>query len=178
MKTIRITIIVLFFISLFLQTGCETSQKGTKQQEKLLQTVTDCNEVFAYAGYSPMKIDILPLTEYTAADNSPGSAKIEVYVSLSDSFGSQIKTPGIFRFELYERVPRSAEPKGKRIIHWPDTNLTNIAENENHWRDFLRAYEFILPVESQTNQNCILQATCICPNGKRLSAEFTVMFKQ
>jgi len=85
-----------------------------------------------------------------------------------------MKSPGIFRFELYERVPRSAEPKGKRIILWPDFDLIDVAENDNHWRDFLRAYEFSLPIESQTNQNCILQATCICPNGKRLSAEFTL----
>ncbi|MHC4641665.1 MAG: hypothetical protein ACYS32_08470, partial [Planctomycetota bacterium] len=72
-------------------------------------------------------------------------------------------------------VPRSAEAKGKRIILWPDFDLTDIAENDNHWRDFLRAYEFSLPVEFQTNQNYILQGTCTCPNGTRLSAEFALL---
>ena len=174
MKTTVVTVQMFFFVLLFFEAGCETSQIGTKQIETPPKSVSDCNEVFVYVSYTPVKIDILPLTEYTAAGSSSEESEIKVYVSLSDSFGSHIKSPGIFRFELYERVPRSAEPKGKRIILWPDIDLTNIAENENHWRDFLRTYEFNLPIEFQTNQNCILQATCICPNGKRLSAEFTL----
>ena len=161
-------------ILLFSAVGCEAPQVGPKGTESPYKVPADCNEAFAYASYIPAKIEIMPLTEYSADGGSETEPEIEVYASLSDLFGSQIKSPGIFRFELYERVPRSAEPKGKRIILWPDIDLTNIAENENHWRDFLRAYEFNLPVESQISQNCILQATCICPNGKRLSAEFPI----
>jgi|SRR4030042_498009 hypothetical protein len=172
MKTTGITVLIIFFISLFFEAGCETSQVGKIRTETPSTTVSDCNEAFAYAGYTPVKINILPLTEYTAAGSSGNDSEIEVYVSLSDSFGSQIKSPAIFRFELYERVLRSAQPKGKRITLWPDIDLTNIAENENHWRDFFRAYEFNLPVTSGSNQDCILQATCICPNGRRLSAEY------
>ena len=176
MKITFLTVQILFWLSLFFCAGCETSKIGTNRIEKSSKTITDCNEVFAYAGYSPVKIDILPFTEYSKVDSSPEDVELEVYVSLSDTFGSQIKSPGIFRFELYKRVPRSAEPKGERIDFWPDINLTDITENESHWRDFLRAYEFSLPLKSQTNQNCILQATCICPNGKRLSTEFPVMY--
>jgi hypothetical protein len=172
MKTMRITIITLLFISLLLLTGCETSQNGTKRMETTSKTITDCNEVFVYASYTPVKINILPLTEYADVGSQSGGTGVEIYVSLSDSFGSHIKSPGTFRFELYERIPRSAEPKGKRIDYWPDIDLTDIAENETRWRDFLRAYEFNLPLESRISQNCILQATCICPNGKRLSAEY------
>jgi hypothetical protein len=164
---------VQMFLLLFVQAGCERPQIVTRQMATPPRTVSDCNEVFAYAAYAPVKIDILPLTEYAAAGSPGNETGIEAYVSLSDSFGSQIKSPGIFRFEMYERVPRSAEPKGKRIILWPDFDLTSIAENDNHWQDFLRAYRFTLPV-AQTNQNCILQATCICPNSRRLSAEFTL----
>lgn len=165
----------IFFVLLLLAAvGCEAPQVGPKGSESPSQAPADCNEAFAYASYIPVKVEIMPLTEYTASGSVEKEPNIEVYMSLSDSFGSQIKSPGIFRFELYEKVPRSAEPKGKRIILWPDIDLTNIAENENHWRDFLRAYQFNLPVESQISQNCILQATCICPNGKRLSAEFPI----
>jgi hypothetical protein len=172
MKT-TIKIMQIFFVLLLLAAvGCEAPEVGPKRSETPSKAPTDCNEAFAYASYVPVKVEIMPLTEYTASDSSEEEPKIEVYMSLSDSFGSQIKSPGTFRFELYEKVPRSAEPKGKRIILWPDIDLTDIAENENHWRDFLRAYEFSLPIESKTNQNCILQVTCICPNGKRLSAEF------
>ena len=174
MKKTGLIVFIFFFIVLLVETGCERPQIGPKRNDKTPKTVSDCNEAFAYISYSPVKIDIVPLTEYTAATSSGEGPKIEVYVSLLDSYGSQIKSPGIFRFELYERAARSAEPKGKRIILWPDFDLTNVTENDNHWRDFLRAYEFSLPFESQTSQNYILQATCICPNGKRLSTEFTL----
>ena len=174
MKKTGLIVFIFFFIVLLVETGCERPQIGPKRNDTLPQTVSDCNEAFAYISYSPVKIDIIPLTEYTAGTGSGEAPKIEVYVSLLDSYGSQIKSPGIFRFELYERAARSAEPKGKRIILWPDFDLTNVTENDNHWRDFLRAYEFSLPFESQTSQNYILQATCICPNGKRLSTEFTL----
>jgi len=175
MKKTGLIVFIFFFVVLLVETGCERPQIGPKRNDPLTQSVSDCNEAFAYISYSPVKIYIVPLTEYMAATGLGEEPRIEVYVSLLDSSGSQIKSPGTFRFELYERAARSAEPKGKRIILWPDFDLTNVAENDNHWMDFLRAYEFSLPCESQTSQNYILQATCICPNGKRLSAEFALL---
>jgi hypothetical protein len=97
---------------------------------------------------------------------------------LLDSFDCQIKTPGIFRFELYKYVRRSAEPKGKRIAIWPDIDLTGTTENNNYWRDFLRAYEFNLDFVPKRNQSYILQATCLCPNGKHLSADFVLKYTE
>ncbi len=174
MKTTSVKAHILFVILLLSVVGCGQPQLGPKRTERPPKTVSDCNEAFAYSNYAPMKIDIVPLTEYIVAGNAGEESKIEVYVSLLDSFGSQIKSPGIFRFELYQRVPRSAKPKGKRIMLWPDIDLTTLVENDNHWRDFLRAYEFSLPFESEADQNYILEATCISPNGKRLSAEFNL----
>ena len=127
-----------------------------------------------YAPYNPVKIDIMPLTEVVYVNSPEEKSKIKIYVGLLDSFGCQIKSPGVFRFELYERVVRSAEPKGRRIAIWPDIDLTDVAENNNYWRDFLRAYEFNFDFEPQSSQGYVLQATCLCPNGKRLSAEFAL----
>ncbi len=124
------------------------------------------------SAYGPVKLDIMPLTEFIAGDDEKPS-KIKVFVSLLDSFDCQIKTPAVFRFELYERVPRSAEPKGERILLWPDVDLKNPAKNNEHWKDFLRAYEFDLPFEPEANKSYILQITSMCP-GKRLSADFTI----
>ena len=174
MRKTGLIVYIFFFAILIVQTGCEKPRVGPNRIETSPKTVSDCNEAFAYISYSPVKIDIVPLTEYTTATGSGEGPKIEVYVSLLDSYGSQIKSPGTFRFELYERVPRSAEPKGKRIILWPDFDLTDVAENDNHWRDFLRAYEFSLHFDSEGNQSHILQVTCLCPNGKRLLTEFTL----
>ena len=174
MKTAGVTLQIFFCILLFVEAGCEPAQVGIKKNGQPLKSINDCNEVSFYARYTPEKIDIVPLTEYSGDSDAGEESKIKVYLSLLDSFGYQMKSPGIFRFELYERVPRSAEPKGRRIGIWPDNDLTDVVENNRFWRDFLRAYEFSLPFDSETNQNYILQATCICPNGKRLSAEFAL----
>ncbi|MFZ0034755.1 MAG: hypothetical protein WAK60_07195 [Sedimentisphaerales bacterium] len=123
--------------------------------------------------YGPVKIDIMPLTEFTA-ENGEKPSKIKVYVTLLDAFDCQIKTPAVFRFELYDRASRSAEPKGRRILIWPDIDLNDAAKNNGHWRDFLRAYEFNLPFEPESGKSYILQVTSLCSSGRRLSAEFVL----
>lgn len=160
MKTVDGILCILCIMFLLAHSGCEPSGVSTEPTEK--------------AAYVPVKVDILPLTELLYPDATDQQCRVKLYVSLLDSFGSQIKAPAVFRFELYEYVQRSAEPKGRRITLWPDTDLTGAAENNKYWRDFLRAYEFILPFEPTDDQSYILQATCFCPSGKRLSAEFTL----
>jgi hypothetical protein len=126
------------------------------------------------AGYTPAKIDIMPLTELVPAGSGEQDWMINVYLGLLDSFGSQVKSPGVFRFELYEYVQRSGEPKGRRIAVWPDIDLTDPVLNNNYWRDFLRAYQFALPVEPPATNSYILQATFLSPPGKRLTDEFNL----
>ncbi|MHC4085868.1 MAG: hypothetical protein ACYSU5_11755 [Planctomycetota bacterium] len=174
MKTAGVTLQIFFCILLFVEAGCEPAQVGIKKNEQSLKSVNDCNEFSFYAPYAPLKLDIVPLTEFTGVNDMGEESRIKVYVSLLDSFGYQIKAPGTFRFELYEKVPRSGEPKGRRIAIWPDIDLNDVVENNRYWRDFIRAYEFSLPIESEESQNYILEATCISPSGKRLSAEITL----
>ena len=124
--------------------------------------------------YAPVKIDIAPLTEFVPADQTR-KPRIKLYVSLLDQFGSQVKAPGRFRFELYEHVPRSAESKGKRLAIWPKTDLLDLTDpstNNDYWRDFLRAYEFTLPLDQSTGASLILQVTYFCATGKRITCEF------
>ena len=136
--------------------------------------------------YAPSKIDILPLTELKAA-HSGAVPELIVYVSLLDSFGSQIKSPGKLRFELYEQRQRSAEPKGRRVEIWPDIDfsdpnvgnghwfdLSEPAENNRKWRDFIRAYEFALPLKTAAENSYILEATCLIPSGRRLTAQVSL----
>ena len=131
-------------------------------------------ELALYVDYGPVRIDVLPLTEFEPGRGLDAAGKIKVYVSLLDKFGSEIKAPGVFRFELHQYVERSARQKGRRIAIWPDVDLTDPAENNRYWRDFLRAYLFELDFELQANQRYMLQVTCLCPSGKRLSEEFTL----
>ena len=169
MKVVAVILQMFFFVLLLVEGGCEPAPtesppRGDNRSDLLS----------AYSPYNPVKIDIMPLTEFVDAGEAEETSKINVYVSLLDSFGCQEKSPGVFRFELYEYVERSAEPKGRRVAIWPDIDLIDAVENNNHWRDFLRAYEFNLGFEPQSNQSYVLQATCLCPSGRRLLAEFTL----
>ena len=167
MRVVAVVLQVFFFIFLLVEAGCE-------QPPIRSELPADADNSFnRFSTYASEKINILPLTEFVDVGDVEQS-QINLYVSLSDSFGSQIKSPGVFRFELYERVLPSAEPKGKRVVIWQDIDLTDPVRNNDHWRDFLRAYEFNLSFEPGGNRSYILQATCLCPSGKRLSAEFVL----
>ena len=158
---------VLLFLSLFIS-GC--MQSGPVSG---ITSENEPNVISIYEQYSPVKIDILPLTEFHT-NNENNEGEINLFVSLLDSFGSQIKSPCIFRFELYPRIQHSSEKKGGRVMLWPDVDLITPKTNNEYWRNFLRAYEFNLPFEPQKGQSYILEVTCLCPNNKRISSEFTL----
>jgi hypothetical protein len=160
---------IFFLVLLFTYTGCESPQIDTKPAR--IDKTSDGRD---FSGYVPTKVDIMPLTEFILTPEAKGSPKLKIYVSLLDSFNCQMKSPGVFRFELYEQVLRSAEPKGKRITIWPDIDLADAAKNNHYWRDFLRAYEFNLDFEPQADQNYILQATFLSRDSRRLSDEFNL----
>ncbi len=126
------------------------------------------------ARYAPAKIDIMPLTELLPPAADSRDFTVSIYVSLLDSYGCQIKAPGTFRLELYEFVQHTNDSKGKRVVVWPDLDLTDPAVNNRYWRDFLRAYQFNLPVAALTADSYVVEVTCLCPSGKRLSAEATI----
>ncbi len=159
--------VVCLLTMLLANAGCELFPGLTAK------TNNDVKELSVYSRFAPAKINIMPLTEFISIGDRQ-QPNINLYVSLLDSFGSQIKSPAVFRFELYQRVLRSAEPKGRRVVIWPDIDLTDPDANNEYWRDFLRAYEFDLPIEPDASQSYILQVTSLCPNGRRISAEFAL----
>ncbi len=167
-------VVLRFFACLFLSMNV-----GCRQPAVPARAPADANNhsegPSAHACYVPTKVDIMPLTELVTPGGTRGS-QVRLYVSLLDTFGSQVKAPAVFRFELYEYVQRSAQPKGKRALIWADIDLTDPTVNNGYWRDFLRAYEFSLPFEPTAAQTYILQVTCLCPNGSRLSAEFALKY--
>ncbi|MBN1508369.1 MAG: hypothetical protein JW955_16085 [Sedimentisphaerales bacterium] len=124
------------------------------------------------AGFCPAKVCILPLTELLSSTGSNQAVTLNAFIGLLDAFGCQIKAPYVLRFELYQYVPRSAQPKGQRLAIWPDIDLTHPATNNKYWRDFLRAYEFRLDAPMGLSEMYVLEATCMCPDGRRLTAKF------
>ncbi len=125
-----------------------------------------------YPGYQAAEIRIVGLSGFVPGRADQSGSQLEVYLEMLDSFGSRIKSPGIIRLELYEFQPRSSDPKGKRIFAWPDFDLNTPSDNNRFWRDFLRAYRFDLSMDSfpGNTETAILEATCLCPDGKRLTA--------
>jgi len=171
MKTIPFLIKLFFVLAIAFYAGCSTQPPGADSSPAQFHDSALCSH------FSPARIDVLPITSITSASASDRDATIDAYVCLIDAFDSQIKAPVIFRFELFQRQQRSAEPKGKRLIVWPDIDLTDPAVNSNLWQDFLRAYLFSLPLQKTSAENCILHVTVICPSGKRLTADYIVRSK-
>jgi len=121
MRAVAVIVRMFFLIFLLVEAGCE---QPPIVPERPAGVADDFNTLSTYARYASGRIDILPLTEFVDIGGAR-QAEINLYISLLDSFGSQIKSPGVFRFELYERVLRSAEPKGKRVAIWQDIDLTD-----------------------------------------------------
>jgi len=152
---------------LFTAGGCDSLSKVSLKQTTAPKKLSPKS---LYQGFEPKKVKILPLTGFQKPENgSVGVEKIVLYVSLLDGFDCQIKAPSIFRFEAYERVPRSPTLKGKRVIIWPDIDLTMASSNNKYWKKFLRAYKFHLDFESEANKDYILQVTAFYPRGKILT---------
>ena len=124
--------------------------------------------------YYVQDIRFVGLTEIVTDARNMENAELDIYVDLIDSDGTRIKSPGMFRFELYHFVPRASQPMGKRIAVWPDIDLDDPEINNEYWRDFLRAYHFRLPLDfiPQPADTFILQVTFMTPNARRLSATF------
>jgi hypothetical protein len=170
MKSSPDTLCVFALVCVFINAGCQSrssSLASATDTDNGLDGVVPCTR------YAPERIDIPPLTEYVPADQTH-RPRINLYVSLLDPFGCQIKSPGIFHFELYEHVQRSAKPKGKRLAMWPAVDLTDPFTNNEYWQDFLRAYQFTLPLDQSNSSSHILQVTYFCPTGKLLTSEFTL----
>ena len=155
----------LFFIVILFSSGCRQQRPSTpalKPAEPL-----DSN---LFCAFVPSKVKILPLTAFDESDTD----KLTVYMNLLDAYNSKIKAPVILRLELYERSGSLLESRGKRVLLWPDIDLTEPEQNNIYWRDFLRAYEFELDFTPEPDQKYLLQITCVTPIGQRLTAAFNM----
>jgi hypothetical protein len=141
--------------------GCD-SQK--------LQTVNE-KENRIYSQYTPVTVEMTSLSGISYDDKA---AKIKAYVSLKDAFASQIKSPAVFRFELYQKIAKMPEPKGKRVMIWPDVDITDLSVNNQYWREYLRCYEFEISTEALDKKDYVLQVMCRLPGGKILFADYTL----
>ena len=120
------------------------------------------------------------LTEIIWDGDEATPPQLAVYVDLLDSFGDRIKSPGTFRMELYQYVPRSSINTGARIAAWDDINLYRLLDNSSYWQDHLRTYKFelLLGFFPQPDRKYIIQATCITPSGRHLTDTRQVTYEK
>lgn len=166
-KTVLVVQLLLVSAFLLLTAGCEAPPPLMPLQPD------DANapDIPMCAFYCPATISVLPLTGFVSERVGQETSKLHIYVSLLDAFGRQVKYPAEFRFELYEYVPFVGDHKGSRPTIWPDLNLNDPQANDHYWEDYLRAYHFEFDFE-QPEPPYILEVTCKCGYGKRLSADF------
>ncbi len=131
-----------------------------------------------YEDYAATQIRVVGLTEIKKATEMEGVTIVNAYVDLLDQFDTRIKSPGSFRFELYDFVPQSATPKGRRLFVWGNVDLIDPVKNNSYFQDFLRTYKFELEMNFVPNAGSkfILDVTFINPEGKRMSDSHDIEF--
>ena len=151
-----IFICVLFFM--IIACGCEEQQQSRQSDFPAIEMQKGCLFV-------PDKIRFNQLTEFAQG------GQITAYVDMLDQFNLRIKAAGIWRFELYEYVLRSAEPRGARLYLWPDIDLTDAKVNYGYWQDYLRCYKFDLnlDIDLAGDKTYILQVVCFTAQGRRIN---------
>ncbi len=157
-------------LGLLLCTGCAMdSPDGQEPNNPVERSPQMPTRLFA-----PNQVNIIPLTRFVKSKKPAELDYIRVYAELLDDYQSQIKSPGTFRFELYNRALRSVDPMGTRIEIWKDIALTDLKQNDRYWREFLRTYEFRLNLQHVLQGHFILQVTFSTLEGKRLTSHKTI----
>jgi len=176
MKKRSLTLLFISVILTFNILGCEKPRTVLSKTKINDNNNENIDATAIYTQYYPQSIKITPLTSIVKTN---GDTKLRVYVNMLDSIGLQVRSPAIFRFELYQHIQRTAASKGERVAIWPDIDINLDKENQKYWKDFLRSYEFILPFPYPTEAKYILQLNCITPDGKRIYTELTQLtYKQ
>lgn len=125
----------------FLTAGCDFQswRFGTKgSDQRVLQPVPEPIDLML-----PRDIRIHPFTGMRTFDETGGIKGIDVRIETVDAYGDAAKAFGNFRFEMYEFLPNSIDPKGKRIATWEEALLKS-KKNLLHWDKITRTYKFKL----------------------------------
>ena len=124
------------------------------------------------------RIRISALTEFVPVPSAPDKVQIKTLVELIDPLDTPIKTAFVARFELYEFLPLSSNPRGRRLTIWPERDLYDLGTNDELWEDFLRGYEFYLPLEfvPQPDKKYLLEVNCMMEQ-QRFDALFKMQYQ-
>jgi hypothetical protein len=124
------------------------------------------------------RVRISALTEFVPVPSIPDKVRIKTLIELIDPLDTSVKAAFTARFELYEFRPLSSNPRGRRLLIWPEQNLNDPGMNNEHWQDFLRGYEFYLPLEfvPQQGKKYLLEVNCTI-GQRRLDDLFKMQYR-
>ena len=129
-------------------------------------------QVSSYVGggfcFTPASVTINRLSEISMIDDYNNVARIKLFIDVADSFGDNMKAPGVFRLELYEYRNLSAENIGVRIYDWPEIDLSDSTVNQSFWQDSLRSYMFSLDIDRKLEKTAkyVVLVTFISGGGQ------------
>jgi hypothetical protein len=151
-----------FFFFVFLYTGCVSSPPPVVNFDQ------------SGACFKPAAVKFGGLTEILKDPQTKQPKTLRVFIELRDQFDSRLKTPFTVRLELYKYASHSSNPKGEHLKTWPDLVLVDAAVNNLYWRDYLRAYEFLLELDSSipAGEPLLAAAACWGPDWPRLEATY------
>lgn len=120
----------------------------------------------------PASIRLHPFTGTRTFDESSGIRGVDVRIEAMDRLGDATKAFGEFRFEMYQFVPNSQNPKGDLIATWVE-DVFPPRKNLLHWDKITRTYEFKLQWDKPipVGKRFVLLATFNSPFTERMYAE-------
>lgn len=120
-------------------------------------------------GFQPVVIRFGGLTQVLRDRQTKEPTALRVFLELRDRFDSRLKAPFCVRFELYQYRLSSPNPKGAHLKSWPEMVLTEAGTNNLSWRDYLRAYEFLLDLDGiPAEEPLLVSASCRTAEGVNL----------
>lgn len=141
----RVWGVVLIAAGVFLSTGCVSDPLDTQRRSVCLR--------------------LLALTVLESDSDDQGKV-VRAFVQPTDTAPVQW-----YRFELYERMPYDVNPRGKRLLLWPEIEPGLPRPDNAQWHQRLGAYEIALPVTEPIpkEKRLLLEVTALTADGRRCS---------
>ncbi len=129
----------------------------------------------------PDHIEIVePFTRVSSFDEDSTPEGIELFLRAVNALGNPgLMIAGHIRIELYEYVPASGVPQGKRYAVW-EVDLKTEKQQRTYWNQLTQMYEFRLAVDRAQIPPADaywLLVTYDSPFGTRLTDEFVIHYR-
>ena len=109
------------------------------------------------------------------ADAAEGAMAVRAFVRPAQGYVAER-----VRFELYAFAPYDVNPRGKRIMLWPEIEPGGADLSNRNWRPHLEAFEFVLsgvgPLAA--NKTYLVEVTAWATDGTRKSDTIKVTVKR